>query len=287
MGAHDDDARTPGWDPHEELVRDAAAQATPTLGICLGHQLVAVALGGRGGPNPRGQQLGLLPLGWTDAAGQDDLTRGLVGTGCRCALERRRRAAVAGGHGGPRADSRAGSSRWRGSPRRCGASSCTRRSTRTSSRPGPRRTAIATPKASSTRCCTRSPSSRGRPGRRLAPVGAGVRRSALTRSCSRQRLGFPAWASRKTSFSAHSKSATSGSCGCGSPTCSATSSLCRSPRPSWRTRSPRASGSTARRSRDSPGSPRRTCWPTPTRRRSSCSRGVARVPRRRGCSATS
>jgi len=80
MGANDDD--THSWlAPTKELVRVGAQRRTPTLGVCLGHQLAAVALGGQAGPNPRGQQLGLLSLGWTDAAGQDDLTRGLVGTG--------------------------------------------------------------------------------------------------------------------------------------------------------------------------------------------------------------
>ncbi len=80
MGANDDDAHD--WlPPTKALVRDAAERRTPTLGVCLGHQIAAVALGGEAGRNPRGQQLGLLPLGWTDAAGQDDLTRGLVGTG--------------------------------------------------------------------------------------------------------------------------------------------------------------------------------------------------------------
>jgi GMP synthase (glutamine-hydrolysing) len=80
MGANDDDAHA--WlAPTKELIRDAAQRRTPTLGVCLGHQLVAVALGGEAGRNPRGQQLGLLPMGWTDAAGQDDLTRGLAGTG--------------------------------------------------------------------------------------------------------------------------------------------------------------------------------------------------------------
>jgi len=80
MGANDDDANA--WlAPTKKLIRDAADRYTPTLGVCLGHQLAAVALGGEAGRNPRGQQLGLLPLGWTDAAGQDDLTRGLVGTG--------------------------------------------------------------------------------------------------------------------------------------------------------------------------------------------------------------
>jgi GMP synthase (glutamine-hydrolysing) len=80
MGANDDDAH-PWLAPTKQLVREAAARAVPTLGICLGHQLLAVALGGEAGPNPRGQQLGLLPVGWTDDAGRDDLTRGLVGTG--------------------------------------------------------------------------------------------------------------------------------------------------------------------------------------------------------------
>lgn len=80
MGANDD--ATHVWlTATKELVREAAARAVPTLGICLGHQLVAVALGGESGPNPRGQQLGLLPVGWTDAAGEDALARGLVGTG--------------------------------------------------------------------------------------------------------------------------------------------------------------------------------------------------------------
>jgi len=80
MGANDDD--THAWlAPTKELIRDAAQRRTPTLGVCLGHQLAAVALGGEAGRNPRGQQLGMLSLGWTDAAGQDDLTRGLVGTG--------------------------------------------------------------------------------------------------------------------------------------------------------------------------------------------------------------
>jgi GMP synthase (glutamine-hydrolysing) len=80
MGANDDEAHA--WlAPTKELVCDAAQRRTPTLGVCLGHQIAAVALGGEAGRNPRGQQLGLLPLGWTDAAGQDELTRGLVGTG--------------------------------------------------------------------------------------------------------------------------------------------------------------------------------------------------------------
>ncbi|MCW2849920.1 MAG: glutamine amidotransferase class-I [Marmoricola sp.] len=80
MGANDD-AEHPWLTPTKELVRVAARDGVPTLGICLGHQLVAVALGGVSGPNPNGQQLGLVPLGWTEAAEDDDLSRELLGTG--------------------------------------------------------------------------------------------------------------------------------------------------------------------------------------------------------------
>ena len=46
MGANDDEHL--GWiGPTKELIRDAADRGLPTLGICLGHQLVAAALGGR------------------------------------------------------------------------------------------------------------------------------------------------------------------------------------------------------------------------------------------------
>ena len=78
MGAHDDDP-TRGWrrrrrwcaTPRRDVRRPwASASATswwlpPSVGS---HD-----------PNPLGQQLGLLGLGWTDAAGQDDLFRGVAG----------------------------------------------------------------------------------------------------------------------------------------------------------------------------------------------------------------
>ena len=95
------------------------------------------------------------------------------------------------------------------------------------------------------------------------------------------------WASRKTSCCGRSRSVTSASYDCGSPTCWATSSRWRWRRPSSRVPSRRASASTAPRSRASPGSTRPTCWPSPTRRPSRSCRGAARGRRRPGCSATS
>ena len=80
MGAGDDD-RHPWLAPTRALVRDAAERGTPALGICLGHQLAAVALGGRSERNPHGQQLGLVEMGWTDPAGDDPLAQPLLTTG--------------------------------------------------------------------------------------------------------------------------------------------------------------------------------------------------------------
>ena len=45
MGAYDDD-RAPWLPALRDLVRDAVASDVPALGICLGHQLMGVALGG-------------------------------------------------------------------------------------------------------------------------------------------------------------------------------------------------------------------------------------------------
>jgi len=72
MGAYDD-ARHP-WLTHvKRLVVSAVGDGTPVLGVCLGHQLVAVALGGEVRVNPLGQQIGVLGVGWTAAAHDDPL----------------------------------------------------------------------------------------------------------------------------------------------------------------------------------------------------------------------
>jgi len=78
MGAHDDE-KSPWLPAVRELIRRASAADVPTLGICLGHQLCAVALGGEIEVNPKGRQLGLLDVGWTADAVDDELMGDLVG----------------------------------------------------------------------------------------------------------------------------------------------------------------------------------------------------------------
>ena len=72
MGAYDD-ADHPWLTDVKQLCRTAVATGTPLLGICLGHQLLAVALGGEVAPGPHGQQIGVLDVGWTPEAYVDPL----------------------------------------------------------------------------------------------------------------------------------------------------------------------------------------------------------------------
>ena len=72
MGAYDDAAH-PWLTEVKDLCRTAVATGTPVLGICLGHQLLAVALGGEVARGPHGQQIGVLEVGWTGEAYVDPL----------------------------------------------------------------------------------------------------------------------------------------------------------------------------------------------------------------------
>ncbi|MFL6107914.1 MAG: type 1 glutamine amidotransferase [Marmoricola sp.] len=72
MNATDEEA-APWLTATKALVREALQRETPVLGICLGHQVVADALGGTVEPNQNGTQRGLLDHGWTEAVVDDPL----------------------------------------------------------------------------------------------------------------------------------------------------------------------------------------------------------------------
>ena len=72
MGANDDDAY-PWLTPTKALIRLGAARGVPVLGICLGHQLAAAALGGEVVVNPTGPRRGVLATSWAEGAGEDPL----------------------------------------------------------------------------------------------------------------------------------------------------------------------------------------------------------------------
>lgn len=80
MGADDDHLHH--WiGPLKQLIRDSVASGTPLLGICLGHQLLAAALGGIVERNPLGQQVGLYDVDWLPEAEADELVGALVAAG--------------------------------------------------------------------------------------------------------------------------------------------------------------------------------------------------------------
>ncbi|MFY2762655.1 glutamine amidotransferase [Arenimonas sp. MALMAid1274] len=60
-----------------QWLRRAADAGTPLFGICYGHQLLAHALGGQVDYNPRGREMGTVPVELDAAAGHDALFSGL------------------------------------------------------------------------------------------------------------------------------------------------------------------------------------------------------------------
>jgi GMP synthase (glutamine-hydrolysing) len=72
MGANDDAAHP--WLPAtRDLIATVVRSGAPFLGVCLGHQLAAVALGGEVIVNPAGRALGLTPFAPTREGATDDL----------------------------------------------------------------------------------------------------------------------------------------------------------------------------------------------------------------------
>ena len=58
----------------------AVQKGIPVLGVCYGHQLLAHALGGRAGPNPKGRQIGTVKTQLIDSYKDDPLLANLPKT---------------------------------------------------------------------------------------------------------------------------------------------------------------------------------------------------------------
>lgn len=70
MGAYDS-ATVPWLEPVMALLREAVARDLPTLGVCLGAQLIAHGCGGFVQPGEQGPELGIRLLAKRDVAGND------------------------------------------------------------------------------------------------------------------------------------------------------------------------------------------------------------------------
>ena len=78
MGYADDEV-APWLPATRELIRTAAKGEVPTLGICLGHQLAASALGATVARNPNGRTLGVLTVGSSEPLAGDRVLAAAAG----------------------------------------------------------------------------------------------------------------------------------------------------------------------------------------------------------------
>lgn len=93
MNAYEDD-RYPWLTGTKALLAEAVTSGLPTLGICLGHQLAAVALEGEVEKNPHGPSRGVFPVGLTEAGRKDPLLGHLPGGALVDAAARESRAEI-------------------------------------------------------------------------------------------------------------------------------------------------------------------------------------------------
>ncbi len=78
MNALDDDTY-PWLAPTRDLLTRSVRQGVPTLGVCLGHQLLAAALGGTVRANQTGERIGLTTVSLTSEGAKDALLTGSAG----------------------------------------------------------------------------------------------------------------------------------------------------------------------------------------------------------------
>ncbi|WP_427385485.1 type 1 glutamine amidotransferase [Janibacter sp. G56] len=81
MNARDDD-RAPWLPAVRALLADAVEAGVPTFGVCLGHQLLAEALGGHVSvADPKGPEHGPVRVTWSDEAANDPVLGPAAATG--------------------------------------------------------------------------------------------------------------------------------------------------------------------------------------------------------------